>query len=185
MGADSGISFNSAVRALKTTSPQVTSSKSIIPGLEIVRLPVAGSKDSLLSQRLRLYRLPPMELLQQHAARYFAQVHCQHWLYSSEDFHARLQASYSNASKTPTSSWLCSLYCIFTLGALGSPSDDEAAEWQSTDITLDIAKSLVPQVCDEADLDSIRALFLLVSLQIIHMRMRPHRFTTNIHHYSR
>lgn len=171
MGADSGISFNSAVRALKTTSPQVTNSKNVIPGLETVRLPIAGSKDSLLSQRLRLYQLPPRELLQQHAIRYFSQVHCQHWLYSSEEFHARLQASYSNASKTPTSSWLCSLYCIFTLGLLSSPSADEAAAaWQSPDITLDIAKSLLPQVCDEADLDSIRALFLLVSIRVIYTR---------------
>jgi hypothetical protein len=59
---------------------------------------------------------------------------------------------------------MCSLYCIFILGALGSSRLDTETEPPISEGYLEIAKSLVPEVCDEADLDSIRALLLLVRL---------------------
>jgi len=67
---------------------------------------------------------------------------------------------YSNVSSSLSSSWLCSLCCIFALGSM------ESGNSYNTMVSSDylaIAKDMVPEVCDEADLDSVRALILLVS----------------------
>ena len=86
-----------------------------------------------------------------------------YWLLSSEDFHTRVDASYSGGQAQQTSSWLCVLHSIVALGAPGLPSpagESQNQEWARN--SLDAAKLLVSSVCDEADLDSVRALILLV-----------------------
>ena len=76
-----------------------------------------------------------------------------------------------------TSSWLCSLYAIFALGAASGENSrsvlyadfvsDEARmnpDLKTSEDYLAMAKALVPAVHDEADIDSIRALVILVSV---------------------
>lgn len=104
--------------------------------------------------------IPPQDLLTACAARFFEHVHCLYWLYSSEDFYTRLETTYSGDSSQQTGSWLCSLQSLVALCGLCEPSPDDG---QRVAESLEKAKALVPRVCDEADLDSIRALILLVS----------------------
>lgn len=93
-----------------------------------------------------------------------------------EQFHARLDDTYIRGGEAATSSWLCSLYAIFALGAASGKNSNGTlyAEFVSeearmnpdlntSDDYLALAKTLVPAVHDEADIDSIRALAILVS----------------------
>ena len=86
-----------------------------------------------------------------------------YWLYPSEQFHNRLDALYSNHESIPSMSWLCSLYSILAMSP-GVDSSDESSEAEADALKyLNLAKSLIPEVYDEADLDSVRALILIVS----------------------
>jgi hypothetical protein len=129
--------------------------------------PAPTAEDS----RNRFY-LPRRELGDFYISRFLEDVHCTHWLYSIETFLYRVDNTYAGRAPTPSNSWMCSLYAIFAIGAAnyeepagqsplpaGSPaaSDDRAS---ADYITL--AKQLIPAVYDEADLDSIRALAILV-----------------------
>ena len=108
--------------------------------------------------------LPQQDVLLACADRFFEQVHCLYWLYSSEDFYTRLESTYSGGcSNQQTSSWLCSLHSIVANSAVHEPSPDGLPNGQLVCDSLDAAKSLVSGVCDEADLDSLRALMVLVS----------------------
>jgi hypothetical protein len=121
--------------------------------------------------RNRFY-LPRRELGDFYISRFLEDVHCTHWLYSIETFLYRVDNTYAGRAPTPSNSWMCSLYAIFAIGAAnyeeptgqsplpaGSPAatDDRAS---ADYITL--AKQLIPTVYDEADLDSIRALAIMV-----------------------
>ena len=118
------------------------------------------------------FHLPRRELGDFYISRFLEDVHSTHWFYSIETFLYRVDNTYAGRGPTPTNSWMCSLYAIFAIGAAnyeepqahsplpaGSPaaSDDRAS---ADYITL--AKQLVPVVYDEADMDSIRALAILV-----------------------
>lgn len=68
---------------------------------------------------------------------------------------------------------MCSLYSIFAIGSANSdefdhhsPGDSQSPEDEkvSTDY-IALAKQLVPAVYDEADIDSIRALAIMVKTQ--------------------
>lgn len=99
-----------------------------------------------------------------YVSRYFEDSHCIYWLYSSEQFYARLEATYANMNQgTPcTFSWMCSLYCIFAVGELVDLPEHVPEKFCGEDY-LDMAKALLSDVCDEASLESLRALILLVS----------------------
>lgn len=103
---------------------------------------------------------PQKELSLTYVSVYFRDVHCLYWLYSSEYFHTRLEKTYSNVTSSMSASWLCSLCCIFAIGSMGTGSNHDSMI--SSDY-LAIAKEMVSEICDEADLDSVRALILLVS----------------------
>jgi len=74
-----------------------------------------------------------------------------------------------------SASWLCSLYSIFALGSAGTSEEGAVAsaylardsgslvssDPRSSKDYLALAKSLVPRVCDEADVDSVQALSVL------------------------
>lgn len=94
-------------------------------------------------------------------------MHCIYWLFPVEQFHARLDDTYIRGSSEASSSWLCSLYAIFALGAAsGSNTIGDGSgryDIRTSDDYLVLAKALVPSVHDEADIDSIRALAILVS----------------------
>lgn len=135
----------------------------VIPRLETVTLPVPGMEKDRTGQDRRVIHLHTEHVSLQCATRFFEQVHCIHWLYSSEQFHTRLQATYLHKDREMPSSWLCSLYCIFALGSMGTPLLEDGAQQQPNAIEyLDMAKSLISSVCDEANLDSVRAMVLLV-----------------------
>lgn len=161
MGAESGISFNSAVRVFKMATSR--SAKDIIPGLAKVIMPMPNSGNMTTGPAADTIRLPAKEVSLVWASRFFEEVHCIHWLYSSEQFHSRLQETYSGQGTTLTFSWVCSLYCIFALGSISSPRIGNAEQQPSPTDYLNMAKSLVSNVCDESDLDSVRAMVLLVS----------------------
>ena len=87
-----------------------------------------------------------------------------YWLYPSEQFHNRLDSLYSSHESVPSMSWLCSLYSILAMSP-GVDSSDESSEAEADALKyLNLAKSLIPEVYDEADLDSVRALILIVSI---------------------
>ena len=107
-------------------------------------------------------------------------MHCIYWLYPVEQFHARLDDTYITGGGAATSSWLCSLYSIFALGAASGENSkstlyadlvsEEARtnpDLKTSDDYLALAKTLIPAVHDEADIDSIRALAILVSESVI------------------
>jgi hypothetical protein len=133
-----------------------------------LQTPLSAS-DSDYSSR---FYLPRRELGDFYISRFLQDVHCTHWFYSIETFLYRVDNTYAGRGALPSDSWMCSLYAIFAIGAAnyeepqghsplpaGSPaaSDDRA----STDY-ITLAKQLVPAVYDEADIDSIRALAILV-----------------------
>ncbi len=120
--------------------------------------------------------LPNRQWCDYYVARFFEEVHCIYWLYPVEQFHARLDETYFNVGEKKSSSWLCSLYSIFALGAASglNPTDSLFNDIVSRESQIDpdtktweeylvLAKALVPAVHDEADIDSIRALAILVS----------------------
>ena len=87
-----------------------------------------------------------------------------YWLYPSEQFHNRLDSLYSSHESVPSMSWLCSLYSILAMSP-GVDATDESSEAEADALKyLNLAKSLIPEVYDEADLDSVRALILIVSI---------------------
>ncbi|KAF9636500.1 hypothetical protein BFW01_g7396 [Lasiodiplodia theobromae] len=103
--------------------------------------------------------LPPLEHASACVQRYFDEVHCLYWLFSTEQFHERVHETYLTGGVLASASWLCCLYCVF---AIGSAGDTQTHGQQKTSTEyLVMAKALVPQVVDEADVDSVRALTYL------------------------
>lgn len=144
--------------------------------------PIRGSEQGIISPLRRVtlpkprptirregpqnIQLPSKSACMRYVSRYFEESHCIYWLYSSEQFYARLEMSYANANQDipPCSfSWMCSLYCIFAVGELSDLPTEHMAEQFGGEDYLDMAKALLSDVCDEASLDSLRALILLVS----------------------
>jgi hypothetical protein len=137
--------------------------KDLIPPMRTATLPPTTPSSPAGHKFQERAWLPQKELCRTYVASYFRDVHCLYWLYSSENFHTRLEKTYSDATSSMSNSWLCSLSCIFALGSMDSSNNQNSM--LSSDY-LAIAKDMVPGVCDEADLDSVRALILLVSAPI-------------------
>ncbi|KAH9220545.1 aldehyde dehydrogenase [Leptodontidium sp. 2 PMI_412] len=186
LGAYSDIAFNAAVCSIaEAPSPEQEESKIILPPKD----PYPPQKPS----RVKLLRepvspsnpyLPPRQYCDYYVSRYFEEVHCIYWLYPIEQFHARLDDTYMRGGGAATSSWLCSLYAIFALGAASGENSksilyadfvsEEARmnpDLKTSDDYLALAKALIPAVHDEADIDSIRALAIL-SLALLTFRFR-------------
>lgn len=133
--------------------------------------------------------LPPRDYCAYYVARFFEEVHCTYWFFPAEQFHARLDETYATAGVTSSCSWLCSLYSIFALGAAsdGSKSvlfseivpeeSQKAPDTKSPRDYLMLAKALTPRIHEEADVDSIRGLAILVC---IYMNLSIHNFAYNI-----
>lgn len=118
------------------------------------------------------YFLPRRELCDYYVSRFLEDVHCTHWMYSIEQFLYRVESTYAGKSANATSSWMCSLYAIFSLGAANyeepsgqsplPPGSPAASDEKSSEDYIALAKELLPSVYDEADIDSIRALAIMV-----------------------
>lgn len=163
MGAESGASFNTAVRSWVLNSGFNSGNKEVIPSMIKVVMPTAKFQTKPEAFVWERPKLPPRDVLVECSSRYFEEVHFMYWLYSSEDFHTRVEATYSDAQLPRSNSWLCALHSIVALSASCIPSSDELGNEKLTRSSLETAKLLVSSVCDEADLDSVRALVLLVS----------------------
>ncbi|ETN46375.1 uncharacterized protein HMPREF1541_00559 [Cyphellophora europaea CBS 101466] len=172
MSAVSGISFNAAVRSLNPGSVSAKLDKDIIPPMKTMSLPPATPDSSAASISQGDIQLPSKPLGYQYVNRYFDEVHCLYWLYSSEQFHTRLENTYASRSAT-SASWVCSLYSIFALSSQYPSNAEAGIDLRSASEYLTLAKSMVPRVCDEADLDSIRALILLA------LALQSHCYSTS------
>jgi hypothetical protein len=171
VGAHSEIPFNAAVCSLGDDSqknpiiinpPKVGS----YPPTLLTPSPSQDNPDANES-----YYLPPRDSCDYYISRFLEDVHCTYWFYSVETFLNRVDITYSDEYTTEiTSSWMCSLYSIFAIGSAKSdefdhqsPGDSQSPDDEkvSTDY-ITLAKQLVPAVYDEADIDSIRGLAIMV-----------------------
>lgn len=101
--------------------------------------------------------------------RFFDQIHSMYWFYSSEQFYAQLDRTLQDGGTTASASWLCSLYSIFALGSMRSrdeivPNRGLPQDSMEANDYLTMAKELSPKAADEADIESVRAFGLLVSV---------------------
>lgn len=151
--------------------------------------PESQSAISLSSPKsVYLSYLPPRQCCDRYVALFFEDINSRYWLFSFEHFSPRLDETYESGTEASSASWLCCLYSIFALVSGSSRLHCEASNFlpnrhkaetldqidpdltiqdrlNSTDY-LALAKSLVARLLDEADLDSIRALSLLVSQRL-------------------
>ena len=146
--------------------------------------PLAASTASDPGSPGRPFFLPRRELCDYYISRFLEDVHCTHWLYSIEQFLYRVDGTYSGKAGPPSNSWMCSLYAILGLGAANyeepsgqsplPPGSPAASDVKSSEDYMALAKELLPAVYDEADIDSIRALAIMVStLTVMLYRTRP------------
>lgn len=164
MGAESGAGFNIAIRDWVLKANPCSGNKEVIPGWVRAVLPGVKLQPTPESISLDPSILPAQETALACAARYFEEVHTTCWLYSSEDFYSRLETTYSNPLAQHTDSWLCSLHSIVGISAACIPISNGRPDERLARTCLEKAKLLTSKVCDEADLDSVRALMLLVGI---------------------
>ena len=167
MGGESGVAFNAAVRRLEPIpNPSlIRSDRDIIPPLRITQMPSATPESNSGSMAGTDIHLPPREVCYQYISGYFREINTIYETFSVEQFHTRLEDTFAGQAHV-SASWLCSLYCIFALGHQAMGSGDPSSDATSSIDYLVMAKALLARVCDEADMDSIRALILLsLSLQ--------------------
>jgi hypothetical protein len=171
VGADSSIRWNHAARMVRET-PSRADPKIISP-LKTGLLPPSSPESTVRSRREEI-DFPPRQLCMNYAARFFDQVHCIYWFYSSEQFYTRLDHTLEVCGTTASSSWLCALYSIFAIGSM-RPGDDCGATRrprnapQDAKTSLDylsMARDLSTAAADDADVDSIKAFGLLVGEQL-------------------
>ncbi|QKX54948.1 uncharacterized protein TRUGW13939_02038 [Talaromyces rugulosus] len=165
-GANSGASFNAAVRDMKEGGVGF-SGEHIITPLKQSSLP-PPTPDIVSSVSSEPPYLPPKALCNHYVARFLSNIQSVYWFYSLEQFHIRLEETLSTSGILARASWLCSLYSIFAMGsATNIKSSDIDSTWnlpidaKTCNDYLLMAKRLVPEVCDEADIETVRALALL------------------------
>jgi aldehyde dehydrogenase (NAD+) len=158
MGAESGLPFNTAIRCFKRDGLQTPLSPDVLPAMVTVSMPLPISQPAL--ERIAL---PPWETCLRLVTKYFEDVHCLYWLYSSERFHSQLEETYHVSQEMLTASWRCSLCSILAIAKLGSTDPDDSNESVTAKDYLESAKSFVYGACDEGSLESVRSMVLLVS----------------------
>lgn len=169
VGAHSEIPFNAAVVTLGVQRRN----PAIIPTPRVGAYPPAlpapsPSTDSGVEEPLYL---PARGLCDVYVSRFLEDVHSTYWLFPVEDLLRRIGDTYLESAPSSSSSWMCTLYCIFAIGAANYsgtngnsvPRDWPAAQDQKTsEDYIALAKQLIPTVYDEADVDSIRAMAIMV-----------------------
>ncbi|KAF2262883.1 aldehyde dehydrogenase [Lojkania enalia] len=171
IGAHSEIPFNAAVcsigdQSLKSpniiTPPKVGSYPPALP------TPTPSADGSSVTET---FHLPPRKACEYYISRFLEEVHCNYWFYSIETFLNRVENTYTSSASSASSSWMCSLYSIFAIGAADMHVDsNQSPMYTASMLALDdksaidyiaLAKQLIPAVYDEAEIDSIRALAIL------------------------
>jgi hypothetical protein len=140
----------------------------------------------------RSFFLPRRELCDYYLSRFLEDVHCTHWFYSVEQFLYRVECTYTGKSGRLSNSWMCSLYAILGLGAANyeepsgqsplPPGSPAASDVKSSEDYIALAKELLPAVYDEADIDSIRALAIMVSHTMRQVGWFPAKCGCNCNH---
>ncbi|EUC33930.1 hypothetical protein COCCADRAFT_36289 [Bipolaris zeicola 26-R-13] len=168
VGAHSEIPFNAVVATLgmQRKDPSIIPTPKV--GAYPPTLPVASpSTDSGAEES---YYLPSRHLCDIYISRFLEDVHCTYWLYPVEALLRRVDSTYSESAESSSSSWMCSLYTIFAIGAanyVGNNGNSPPPDWpaamdvKTSEDYLALAKQLIPVVYDEADLDSIRAMAIM------------------------
>jgi hypothetical protein len=183
VGTHSEIPFNAAVVTLGAQRKN----RSIIPMPRVGAYPptLPASSPSTTSGTDESYYLPGRELCDIYISRFLEDVHCTYWLYPVESLLRRVDATYSESAPASSSSWICSLYTMFAIGAahyVGTNGNSPPPDWpaaldpKTSEDYITLAKQLIPTVYDEADIDSIRAMAVMVRLPtyiILSMTERP------------
>jgi hypothetical protein len=170
VGDHSEIPFNAAVVTLgaQRKNPALIASPRV--GSYPPSLPAPSSPSNSSVQDTSY--LPVRELCDHYVQRFLADVHCTYWLYPVESLLRRVDDTYSATSPNSSSSWMCSLYCMFAIGAAnysGTNGNPPPPGWavssdqKTSEEYIALAKQLIPAVYDEADIDSLRAMAILVS----------------------
>ncbi|KAH9883016.1 hypothetical protein J1614_000383 [Plenodomus biglobosus] len=168
VGAHSEIPFNAAVANLGSQRRN----PSIIPMPRIGAYPPTLSSPSPATDpgAEENFYLPPREYCDVYVSRFLEDVHCTYWLYPVENLLRRIDKTYLESASSSSSSWICSLYTIFAIGAANSitehgrspiPDWPAAMDQKTSEDYINLAKQLIPAVYDEADIDSIRALAIM------------------------
>ncbi|KAF1844823.1 aldehyde dehydrogenase-like protein [Cucurbitaria berberidis CBS 394.84] len=168
VGAHSEIPFNAAVVTLgiQRKNPAIIPS----PRVGLYPPPLPGRSPATDFGAEEVYYLPARELCDIYVSRFLEDVHCTYWLYAVESLLRRVDSTYSDAAPARSSSWMCSLYAIFAIGAanyVGTngesplPGSPAAMDPKTSEDYITLAKQLIPTVYDEADIDSIRALAIM------------------------
>jgi hypothetical protein len=170
VGAHSEIPFNAAVvtLGLQRKNPAIIATPRV--GQYPPNIPAPSpSTDSGIDEPLYL---PSRKLCDIYVSRFLEDVHCTYWLYPVETLLRRVDDTYTVAAPSSSSSWMCSLYCMFAIGAAnysGSNGNPPPSDWpaasdhKTSEDYIALAKQLIPTVYDEADVDSIRAMAIMVS----------------------
>ncbi|KAB5513410.1 hypothetical protein GE09DRAFT_980820 [Coniochaeta sp. 2T2.1] len=165
VGANSSYLFLDAVRCLNSQRPARSPESEVLSPLSAASpLPPPTPEAAARIEALRQICLPHRDLGDACVARFFRDIQSVYWFFSAEALHATLDRIYSGDAAAATPAVLCALYSIF---ALTSESQVEreggGAEAESRPGVkyLALAKSFVPALCDDGDIDSVRALCLL------------------------
>lgn len=169
VGAHSEIPFNAAVATLGSQRKN----PSIIPMPRVGAYPPnftapSPSTDGGVEES---FYLPSRELCDIYISRFLEDVHCTYWLFPVETLLRRVDNTYSESAPSKSSSWMCTLYIMFAMGAanyIGTNGKSPPADWpaamdqKTSEDYITLAKQLIPTVYDEADIDSIRAMAVMV-----------------------
>lgn len=166
VGADSGYGFNAAVRSLKHRRMSTGSKSDLVaPITAAAPLPLPTPESTAAITPTSQVFLPRRDLCTRCVSRFFRDVQAVYWFFSAERFFSLLDRIYAGDSTCATPSILCSLYSILamTCESESRPGGPELMDTVHSTATkyLSLAKSLVPVLYDEADVDSVRALCLL------------------------
>ncbi|TLS23117.1 uncharacterized protein PpBr36_06148 [Pyricularia pennisetigena] len=171
VGLEGGYGFNAAVRSLNPRQRANPASSASIPNDLVTPLtaappcppeaPVSAfSVTGMFLTPPKQIFLPMRELCLQCVDRFFREIHPVYWLFRADTFYAALDRIYARDSNYASPSMLCSIYAILAL----TTRDSEAAGEATSSKYLALAKSLVPALFDEANVDTIRALCILSSI---------------------
>jgi len=164
VGADSGYGFNAAVRSLKQRRMSEASKSDLVaPITAAPPLPPETPESGIVISSSHQIFLPRRDLCNRCVSRFFSEIHSIYWFFSAERFYNALDRIYAGDAAEASPSMLCCLYSILAL-TCESEAQAEPFDPGSPPATkyLSLAKTLVPTLYDEADVDSIRALCLLV-----------------------
>ncbi|KAK2779788.1 hypothetical protein FQN52_002387 [Onygenales sp. PD_12] len=164
VGVDSSVRFNHATHAAQSRGEQITqrSDPKVIPPLRSGHLPPTFPESVASSRPFyneRIY-LPDRDVCIQYISLFLQELQCVYWFFSHEQIYSALDRTLEDAGTTASPQWICSLYSIFAICSSKQPSPLIRDAKSSTEY-ITMAKSLIPQVCDEADDESVRALALL------------------------